>query len=223
MKHLTGSLFGGSIAADADVTAATPPALHAKLSLRDVDLKQAFTTEAGIKSIEGRFDADASMAAMGRSPAELIADLSGDAVLRAHDGAVSGIDLAAANEWLKVLDRPSDLFALIRSGLGGRTDFKELTGSFHAADGLVRSDDLRLVADGTAGQGAATFDLPRWTISSRLEFRLTGLPMAPPLGVQLDGPIDAPREVFDVDPLQRFLKQRQPARDQPVTGPAPER
>jgi hypothetical protein len=47
--------------------------------------------------------------------------------------------------------------------------------------------------------------------------------MAPPLGVQLDGPIDAPREVFDVNPLQRFLKQRQHAGDQPVTGPAPER
>jgi uncharacterized protein involved in outer membrane biogenesis len=222
MKHLTGKLFGGSIAADADVTAATSPALHAKLSLRDVDLKQVFSSEAGINSIEGRFDADASLAATGRSPAELIAGLSGDATLRGHDGAVSGIDLAAANEWLKVLDRPFDLLGLIRSGLGGRTAFKELTGIFHAADGVVRSDDLRLVADGTEGQGAATFDLPRWTMMSRLEFRLTGFPMAPPLGVQLAGPIDAPREVFDVDPLQRFLKQRH-AGNQPVTGPAPER
>ena len=223
MKHLTGSLFGGSIAADGDLDAATPPALHAKLSLRDVDLKQAFTTEAGIGSVEGRVDADASLATAGRSPAEWIAGLSGDATLHAHDGAVSGIDLAATNEWLKVLDRPFDLLALMRSGLGGRTSFKELAGSFRAADGVVRSDDLRLVADGTTGQGIASFDLPRWTMASRLEFRLTGLPMAPPLGVQLDGAIDAPREVFDVNPLQRFLKQRQQAGDEPVTGPAPER
>ncbi|HEX6842317.1 MAG TPA: AsmA family protein [Stellaceae bacterium] len=223
MKHLTGSLFGGSIGADGDVTASMPPTLHARLSLRDVDLKQAFASEAGINSIEGRFDADASLAATGRSPAELIAGFSGEARLRGHDGAVSGIDLAAANEWLKVVDRPLDLFGLIRSGLGGRTGFKELTGSFHAADGVVRSDDLRLIADGTMGQGTATFDLPRWTMASRLEFRLTGLPMAPPLGVRVDGPIDAPREVFDVDPLQRFLKQRQRAGDQPLTGRAPER
>jgi AsmA protein len=181
-------------------------------------------SEAGLSSIEGRFDADASLAATGQSPAELIAGLSGEATLRGHDGAVTGIDLAAANEWLKVLDRPFDLLGLIRSGLGGRTSVRELTGSFHAADGIVRSDDLRLTADGTAGQGAATFDLPRWTMTSRLEFRLTGLPMAPPLGVQLDGPIDAPREVFDVNPLQRFLKQRQhTAGDQPVSGAAPER
>jgi uncharacterized protein involved in outer membrane biogenesis len=223
VKHLAGQLFGGSIAADGDVTAATPPALHAKLSLRDVDLKQAFASEAGIGNIEGRFDADTSLASEGRSPADLIAGLSGEAMLRGHDGAVSGVDLSAANEWLKVLDRPFDLSGLIRSGLGGRTSVRELTGSFHAADGIVRSDDLRLTADGTAGQGAATVDLPRWTMTSRLEFRLTGLPMAPPLGVQLDGPIDAPREVFDVNPLQRFLKQRQHAGDQPVTGPAPER
>ena len=223
MKHLTGSLFGGSIAADADVTAATSPALHAKLSLRDVDLKQAFSSEAAINSIEGRFDADASLATTGRSPAELIAGLSGEATLRGHDGRVSGIDLAAANEWLKVLDRPSDLFALIRSGLGGQTSFKELTGSFHAADGIVHSEDLRLAAEGTAAQGTATFDLPRWTVASRLEFRLTGLPMAPPLGVQLQGPIDAPREVFDVNPLQHFLQQRQHVDEQPVKGSVPER
>ncbi|HJT07941.1 MAG TPA: AsmA-like C-terminal region-containing protein, partial [Stellaceae bacterium] len=204
-------------------TAATPPALHAKLNLRDVDLKQAVSSEAGINSIKGHFDADASLAARGRSPAELIAGLSGEATLRGHDGTVSGIDLAAATEWLKVLDRPSDLFALIRSGLGGQTSFKELTGSFHAADGIVRSDDLRLAADGTAGQGTATLDLPRWTIASRLEFRLTGLPMAPPLRVQLEGPIDAPRERFDVNPLQHFLQQRQHVDDQPVKSSAPER
>jgi len=223
MNHLTGNLLGGSIAADADLTATTPPSLHAKLSLRDLDLKQAFTTEAGIGSVEGRFDADASLAATGGSPAELIAGLSGEATLRAHGGAVSGIDLAAANEWLKVLDRPFDLLGLIRTGLRGRTSFNELTGSFHVADGMVRSDDLRLVADGTAGQGMATFDLPRWTMASQLEFRLTGLPAAPPLRVRLEGPIDAPREVFDVNPLQRFLKQRQQAGDQPLTGAAPER
>jgi len=223
MKHLTGTVFGGSITADADVTAAAPPALHAKLNLRDVDLKQAVSSEAGINSIKGHFDADASLAARGRSPAELIAGLSGEATLRGHDGTVSGMDLAAATEWLKVLDRPSDLFALIRSGLGGQTSFKELTGSFHAADGIVRSDDLRLAADGTAGQGTATLDLPRWTIASRLEFRLTGLPMAPPLRVQLEGPIDAPRERFDVNPLQHFLQQRQHVDDQPVKSSAPER
>ncbi|HKW52292.1 MAG TPA: AsmA family protein [Stellaceae bacterium] len=224
LTSLAGHIFGGSIAAEGDVSAAAPPAVHAKLTLRDVDLKQAFTSEAGIANIDGRFDADASLASAGRSPAELIAGLSGEATLRGHDGAVSGVDLAAANEWLKVLDRPFDLLGLIRSGLGGRTSFSELTGSFHAADGIVRSDDIRLAADGTAGQGSATFDLPRWTMAGRLEFRLTGLPMAPPMAVQLEGPIDAPREVFDVNPLQRFLKQRQHAvGDQPVTGPAPER
>lgn len=137
---------------------------------------------------------------------------------------MSGVNLPAANEWLKLLDRPFDLMALIRSGLGGRTAFTELAGSFRITDGIARSDDLRLTADGAAGQGTATFDLPHWTMASRIELRLTEIPRAPPVAVQLDGPIDAPREVFDVNPLQRFLGQRHPApSDQPVTGSVPMR
>ncbi len=68
------------------------------------------------------------------------------------------------------------------------------------------------------------FDLPRWTMASRIELRFTGIAMVPPVVVQVEGPIDAPREVLEVNPLQHFLGQRQHAPvDPPVTGPAPSR
>ena len=201
-----GRLFGGSIAAEGGISAAATPALHAKLTLRDADLNQLAVNGAGIGTVAGRFDIDASLASAGRSAADLIAGLSGEATLRGHDGVLSGVNLPAASEWLKLLDRPFDLMALVRSGIGGRTVFSELAGTFHATDGIVRSDDLRLAADGATGQGTATFDLPRWTMASRIELHLTGLPVAPPVAVLLDGPIDAPREVFDVNPLEKFLQ-----------------
>jgi uncharacterized protein involved in outer membrane biogenesis len=224
VPQAAGRLFGGSIEADGGVTAAATPALHARLKLRDADLKEAAVNEAGIGTVEGRFDVDASLAGQGRSPADLIAGLSGEATLRGHDGVVSGVDLAALSDRLKLLDRPVYLLALIRSAIGGRTEFSELAGSFRAADGIIRSDDIRLTADGATGQGTAMFDLPRWIMASRIEFRLTGIPVAPPVVLQLEGPIGAPHEVFDMNALQRFLGQRQNApSDQPVTGSAPER
>jgi uncharacterized protein involved in outer membrane biogenesis len=224
VKQLAGRLFGGSIEADGDVAAAATPALHATLKVRDADLKQAFMKEAGFGTIEGRFDIDASLAGEGRSPADIIARLSGDATLRGRDGRVSGIDLAVVNDRLRSPDLPADLLALIRSGAGGRTRFSDLAGTFRVADGVARSDDLRLTADGAEGQATAMFDLPRWTMASRIEFRWTGIAVVPPLVLRLEGPIDAPREVFEVNPLQHFLGQRQPALgDPPVTGPAPSR
>ncbi len=126
VKQLAGRLFGGSIEADGDVAAAATPTLHARLKLRDADLKQALMDEAGIGTIEGRFDIDASLAGEGRSPADIIARLSGEATLRGHDGGVSGIDLAAMNDRLKLPDLPADLSALMRSGIGGRTRFTDL-------------------------------------------------------------------------------------------------
>ncbi len=224
VKQLTGRLFGGSIEADGDVAAAATPTLHATLKLRDADLKQAFMNEAGFGTIEGRFDIDASLAGEGRSPADMIARLSGEATLRGRDGRVSGIDLAVVNDRLRSPDLPADLLALIRSGAGGRTRFSDLAGTFRVADGVARSNDLRVTADGAEGQATAIFDLPRWTIASRIEFRWTGIAVVPPLVLRLEGPIDAPREVFEVNPLQHFLGQRQHAPvDPPVTGPAPSR
>jgi uncharacterized protein involved in outer membrane biogenesis len=224
VKQLAGRLFGGSIEADGDLAAAATPALHAHLKLKDADLKQAVANETGVGIVDGRFDIDASLAGEGRSPADMIERLSGDATLRGHDGGVSGVDLAAMNDRLKARDRPADLLALIRSGAGGWTHFSELAGSFHVADGVARSDDLRLTADGALGHATATFDLPHATMASRIELRLTGIAEAPPVVLRLDGPIDAPREVFEVNALQQFLAQRQHVPgDPPITGPAPSR
>ena len=207
-----------------DVAAAATPTLHATLKLRDADLKQAFMNEAGFGTIEGRFDIDASLAGAGRSPADMIARLSGEATLHGRDGRVSGIDLAVVNDRLRSPDLPADLFALIRSGAGGRTRFSDLAGSFRVADGVALSNDLHVTADGAEGQATAMFDLPRWTMASRIELRWTGIAVAPPLVLRVDGPIDAPREVLEVNPLQHFLGQRQHAPgDAPVSGPAPSR
>jgi uncharacterized protein involved in outer membrane biogenesis len=222
VKQLVGRLFGGSIEANGEVAAAATPTLRATLKLKDADLKQAFMNEAGFGAIEGRFDIDASLAGDGRSPADMIARLSGEGTLHGRDGLVSGIDLAQVNDRLRSPDAPADVLTLIRSGAGGRTRFTDLAGTFHVADGVARSDDLRVTADGVEGQATATIDLPRWTMASRIEFRWAGIAIVPPLVLRLDGPLDAPREVLELNPLQQFLGQRHQAPgDRPVTGSAP--
>ncbi|HEX7970288.1 MAG TPA: AsmA-like C-terminal region-containing protein, partial [Stellaceae bacterium] len=209
VKRLTGSVLGGSIDASGSVDGAAMPAFRSRLMLRDADLKQALADAAGVAIVDGRFDVDASIAGEGRSPADMVSHLAGDATLHAHDGAVSGIDLAAVNARLSAPDRPADLLGLIRSGAGGRTAFSALQGSFHLADGVARSDDIRLVADGGEGKASASFNLPQWTLASRIELRPIGVQDAPPLVLRLEGPIDQPNEVFEINALEQFLEKRQ--------------
>ena len=205
VKQLTGSALGGGIEVSGSLESAATPAFRTRLTLKDADLKQALANAAGVAIVEGRFDVDAEIASNGRSAADIVSRLAGDAKLHAHDGAISGIDLAAVNVRLSAPDRPSDLLGLIRSGAGGQTAFSALQGNFHLADGIARSDDIRLMAEGGEGRAVASFNLPQWTLASRIELRLTGAQDAPPLVLRLDGPIDEPREVFEVNALEQFL------------------
>ena len=127
----------------------------------------------------------------------------------ARDGSLSGISLKAVDDRLSAAGPPANLLGLVR-GAGGETPFSTLAGSFHVADGVARSGDLHLVAEGGEGSAAASLDLPRWTMASRIEFHLTGVANAPPLVMRLDGPLDAPRPVFEVNALEQFLAQRAP-------------
>ena len=53
----------------------------------------------------------------------------------------------------------------------------------------------------------ATFDLPRWSVESRIDIRVAG-GTSPPLGLRFEGPMDAPRKIIDINALQRYLVER---------------
>jgi hypothetical protein len=73
---------------------------------------------------------------------------------------------------------------------------------------VVRTKDMKLVAD--AGEGLATgfVDLSRWNMDMVAQFRLTEHPNAPPFGMRVTGAPDNPRRLFKFDKLQGFLLRR---------------
>jgi uncharacterized protein involved in outer membrane biogenesis len=215
LQRFAGRLFGGSLEASGALDAAVEPKLTLKLALGNADLKAALADAAGFHLAAGRFDVAANLAATGASPAELVAHLVGDGTLAARDGSLSGLSLKTIDDRLGATNPPADLLGLVR-GTGGETAFSTLAGSFHVADGVAHSNDLHLVAEGGEGSATANVDLPRWTMASRIEFHLTGVANAPPLVMRLDGPLDAPRTVFEVNALEQFLAQRAPETKPPA-------
>ena len=98
----------------------------------------------------------------------------------------------------------------MRGGAGGRTAFSTLKGTFRLADGIARSDDLHLAAEGGDGTATVSVDLPKWTMATKVDFRLAAAANAPPLVMHIDGAIDQPRIVLDVNALEKFLSQTVP-------------
>ena len=91
---------------------------------------------------------------------------------------------------------------------GGQTRFSSLDGTFRIKKGVLRSNDIRLVADAGEGRATGFANLPRWHMDFDSQFQLTEHPEAPPFGMRAVGPIDDPRRFFKFEKLQSFLLQR---------------
>jgi hypothetical protein len=134
--------------------------------------------------------------------------LAGDIRIAAQQGIISGFDLAAVSERVKRLNKPTDVFELARAGSGGRTAFSSLEGHFHVDRGIIRTEVARLLAPSGEARMTGSVNLPAWSLDLVNELRVNGAGDLPPLVMKLNGPIYAPRSVFDIERLQRELLRR---------------
>jgi hypothetical protein len=202
ISRVSGRLFGGALAASGSIDASETPRFRLAAQLAGADFKQVLAST-GSRRLEGSFDLDASLSTAGASPHEIISRLDGTASLRGRDGAIDGVNIPAVDQRLTQVKGLGDLGSLLRVATSGSTPFSKLEGSFKLAEGIAHSDDLHLVAEGGDGTGTATVDLPNWTVSSRTEIRLTGVPGTPPLGVSLKGPLEQPDWSLDFSAIMR--------------------
>lgn len=220
LDRLSGGIFGGTIEATGQLAAADGQA-KAEIAIRHAALEQALQAAAGIGNLAGRADLDASLATSGLSDAALVAHLQGNGRLAGRDGTIAGIDLPAIGARLDDANRVADLPGLLRGLSGGKTRYRTLDGTFRIAGGVIQSDDLDLVAESGEGRATATIDLAKWLTHDRLELSLGGHGVMPPLAMTLDGPLDAPHIVFDINALESYLAQHGAARPSP-RQPAPD-
>ena len=214
---LNGKLFGGELRLVARVDAGVTPRLGLEVDLSDADLAAALGGAAGIDVASGRFDLAGRFTALGRSQEEMISTLAGEGLVTARRGSVAGIDLGALD---RELGRPGAVRSegLLAAALGGgATGFESAETSFGVAAGVVVATDARAELAAARATARAQIDLVRWRLDLESRFRLTGHAEAPSLGLDLRGPIDAPRRELRGREFERFLARRTGA---PVPGAA---
>ncbi|MEE2980346.1 MAG: AsmA-like C-terminal region-containing protein, partial [Pseudomonadota bacterium] len=199
IEELSGRLYGAPAKLRARFTDTSPPTAALALTLQGADLEAVLIDAAEIDFSSGKLDLTARFQAQGRSEQELVSALGGEGSVAVRQGLIKGINLGRLNTQLANIDNEIALVGLIGDALsGGVTPIHNLDGTFSASNGVIRSTDFRAVLDGGEGSAVTTVDLPRWQLSMNSEFRLTGHPNAPPIGLLLMGPIDNPqREIRD--------------------------
>ncbi|MDH3241862.1 MAG: AsmA family protein [Alphaproteobacteria bacterium] len=238
MRRLAGGMLGGSFHMTGGLAAPAKAGgpLEAKfdIDVARMDLKQAMFNAADIDVVKGMVDFKMALTGTGRSSRAIARSLAGQGSLRASDGAVSGFNLTAVNDRIKNLRDGLSLLSLLQSAMaGGSTRFSRLSGNFDVKDGVLRSKDVALDADGGSGRGTLLVDIGRWLMDGAMEFRLAGNTEAPPFSLRMKGPLDNPRRIIQANALQAWLAQRaagalinqfmgKPKQPQGGTGGAPQ-
>lgn len=213
IRRLTGTMVGGAFHMTGGVAAPARAggAMRVRLDLdvARMDLKRAMFNAADIDIAKGKVDFKISLSGRGASSRAIARSLAGSGSLGVTEGTVKGFDLAQVNQRIVRLTDAVSLFTLLRTAMaGGTTRFSKLAGTFAVKGGVLRSDDVSIIADGGTGSGRLMLDLGRWLIDGDVQFRLSGNAEAPPFGLRVKGPLDAPRRIIKANALQAWLANR---------------
>ena len=144
------------------------PAIAADFDLANFQAGPFLNDLAKFDRILGTTESKLSVTTVGASQRELVSNLDGNGAVVFRDGAIKGINLAA-------MMRNISIAAIEQSFDDAQaTDFAELSGTFRIDKGIVRNDDLSLVAPLVRMTGAGEVPLPPRTVDYVVKPKLVG-------------------------------------------------
>jgi AsmA protein len=135
--------------------------LQKQFTLEGLQARPFLTDAMDFDLIEGTARAELMFETQGRSEFDLVSNLDGQGEVRFADGAVIGYNLAQMVRQVATAGFARDERR--------KTDFAELGGTFTVEDGILRNDDLRMVAPLLRVNGAGRVNLKGRRINYRLE------------------------------------------------------
>lgn len=186
VEPLNALVAGGSV--DAKMTAAmaqNPPHYTASLTTKDIAIGTLLLALTGKKQIEATGSLVSTLSASGIAMPALLKTLSGTADLDIVD--------------IVILDKKL-AFSMQQASKQSWRKFQSLTATFNAQNGVVRSNDLKLLGNALTITGDGYANLPANTLASVGTVYIKGLPAIP---VRVRGTLTDPK--FGLDPA-RILK-----------------
>ncbi|MGD9978998.1 MAG: AsmA family protein [Hyphomonadaceae bacterium] len=136
------------------------PRIAVELNAQNVQAETLLRDAIGFDRIAGRGRLTASLVGQGASQAAIMRSLRGNASFNFNDGELKGVNLAQVARTVQAVLSGQAV------GAGASTDFAELSSTFTVADGVMATDNLRLLnpfvrldGQGLVNVGAQTIDM----------------------------------------------------------------
>lgn len=191
--------WGGKLAGLVVVNARKGLSASVDLTLSEADVQAALTEMLGVPRLAGRGSIRVKLLGVGPSVEAMMRSLKGEAGLSLTKGEIAGFDLGGM---LRTMD-PGYV------GAGRQTLFDSLSATAQIAGGVLRSEDLALVAEHFGAGGTGTVDLGARAVDYRLLPRLAGGGVVP---VLIKGPWAAPKVRLDLEWLASERAKAEAAR-----------
>jgi AsmA protein len=138
------------------------PAVGLTTALSNVDAQPLLKDAMALEAIRGKTNADVTLNATGGSQRDLISALNGKGQVKLEHGAIEGLDLGG------MIRNIGSAFDSGSKG-GQETGFSEANATFTVANGILKNDDLAMLAPLFRVIGKGTVDLPKRTVDYRIE------------------------------------------------------
>jgi hypothetical protein len=193
--------------------AAGPPRVALEARLADATIGAPLLGGAGGGGLDlgaGRVTVAARLQGTGHGRGGLLATLAGEVTLAVADGQLIGYDLPAVQAAAALPELAAAEAALRRVLLapGGATAFERLEAAAAIAEGRLTLERAGFGTEGGGGPAAAqgTVDLARGVVD--LVLSTAPVASAPPVGLRLNGPVEAPRRLPELAPFLRWKAEQ---------------
>ena len=148
-------LFSGAV--KLAVTAQAAGAAGIKASMTNVQVEELLQTLAQSNVMTGVLTGDVNLNMRGNSQRAMVSSLDGTGSFDMKDGSYRGGNF---------LDMTRNIATSFQRGTNaaGKTDFKELSGTFNAKDGVFFNEDLKMTGTLLSLTGKGQIDLPQWLV-----------------------------------------------------------
>jgi len=209
LQELNGRLFDGIVSLTGQLASKPTPSLRLNTSVQQANLEKALGAAMQTDKVTGLFNFKADLTSAGGSQYDLVRGLKGAAELKAEKGEVRGVSLRSLSDRLKEINGwPDFLDLMARSVQGGATPYSSIAGVFRIDQGVARTDDLAAHLDAAEGHMKGAINLAAWEMDMTGEAALVEHPKAPPIGVNLYGPLDNVQRDLKTQALEQYFAQR---------------
>lgn len=163
-------MYGGNGTGRFEVDArGTDITIRNELAVQKVDAQRFFTDAFGFANLEGTAKIDWGFSGRGATQKSLMGSLTGDGAFTFQNGALRGVNLGGVGRTIRDAMRGEMVSPT------ARTPFSTFTATLKAADGVLATRDLQMVAPQARINAIGVIDMGARSIDMRLTPRLSGV------------------------------------------------